>query len=107
MPRPPLPIGTYGAITTQRLTDGSGYRAFARFRDHDGVARKIERTGRSATAAKNRLKEHLRDRASRGPADGLTGESRFRAAAEQWISTEPFPTWLETGSCWSGVVSPR
>jgi len=38
-----------------------GHRAFARFRDHDGVSRKIERTGRSATAAQNRPRARTGD----------------------------------------------
>lgn len=85
MPRPPLPIGTYGAIHTTTLTNGE-VRASTRFRDLDGVTRKVERTGPSATAAKNRLREHLRDRAQQGPREGLNGDSRLREAAELWMS---------------------
>ena len=79
MPRPPLPIGTYGSIRVEKIT--SGYRAFTRFRDHDGMTRKVERNGPTESAVKNRLHEHLRDRAQQGPTDGLTGDSRFRVAA--------------------------
>lgn len=83
MARPPLPIGTYGSINTEKI--GAGYRAFTRFRDHDGVTRKVERNGSTPAAAKNRLREHLRDRAHQGPRDGLNGSSRFRLAAAEWI----------------------
>jgi integrase len=86
MPRPPLAIGTYGAITTQKLRGTAGYRAFARFRDHDGVTRQVERVGPTAGAAKSRLREHFRDRANQGPASDLSGESRFHSVAEQWIT---------------------
>jgi hypothetical protein len=50
MARPPLPIGTYGSIGTERI--GAGYRAFTRFRDHDGVTRKVERNGATPAAAR-------------------------------------------------------
>jgi hypothetical protein len=86
MARPPLPIGTYGSVHTQTLP-GGGHRAFTRFRDHDGVTRKVGRNGPTAAAAKNRLREHLRDRAQLGPMSGLNGDSRVRAAASLWIDS--------------------
>jgi len=85
MARPPLPIGTHGSIRTHKLDNGAGYRAHARFRDHDGVTRKVERHGLTTSSASNRLREHLRERARQGPVSGLTGDSRFRTAAEQWL----------------------
>lgn len=85
MPRPPLPIGTYGAIQTTTLPNGE-VRASTRFRDHDGVTRKVERTAGTEAKAKNRLREHLRDRAQQGPRDGLNGDSRLREAAELWMT---------------------
>ncbi len=85
MPRPPLPIGTYGSISVEPVA--GGFRAFARFRDHDGVTRKVERNGPTEAAAKNRLREHLRDRArAGGERGGLTGDSRFRVAADEWMA---------------------
>jgi integrase len=86
MPRPPLPIGTYGNITTEKLPTGV-YSAVTRFRDHDGVTRQVRRSGPTEAAAKNKLREDLRDRARQGPSSGLTGDSRFRVAAEEWIRT--------------------
>jgi integrase len=85
MARPPLPIGTYGSIKTEEVP--GGYRAFCRFRDLDGVTRKVERNGPTPTKATNRLREALRDRAQLSARDGLTGDSRFRLAAEQWIGS--------------------
>ena len=85
MPRPPLPIGTYGNITTHPVA-GGGFCAVTRFRDHDGVTRKVKRVAATAAAAKNRLREDLRDRAKVTGGSGLTGDSRFSVAAEQWMS---------------------
>ena len=39
MARPPLPLGTWGTITTEKIRDGS-YRALTRFRDTDGNTRR-------------------------------------------------------------------
>ncbi|MFC5137224.1 tyrosine-type recombinase/integrase [Actinomycetospora rhizophila] len=84
MPRPPLPLGTHGNIHAQQLANGS-FRAFTRFRDHDGVTRKVERNGPTRAAAMNRLREDLRDRARQDTASTLRGDSRFKVAAEQWM----------------------
>ena len=64
MPRPPLPIDTYGTVQTAPGANGA-VRAYTRFRDPDGVTRKVFRHGPTAAIAKNRLREHLRDRGSR------------------------------------------
>lgn len=86
MARPPLPVGTYGKITTHPVASG-GFCAVTRFRDHDGVTRKVKRVGPTAAVAKNRLREELRDRSRQGPPTGLSGDSRFRAAADEWIES--------------------
>ena len=83
MPRPPLPIGTYGNITAH--TVAGGFCAVTRFRDLDGVTRKVKRVGPTAAVAKNRLREELRDRARQGPTDGLTRDARFSTAAAEWL----------------------
>lgn len=83
MPRPPLPIGTYGNITAHAVA--GGFCAVTRFRDLDGVTRKVKRVGPTAAVAKNRLREELRDRANQGPTDGLTRDSRFSTAAAEWL----------------------
>ena len=84
MPRPPLPIGTYGNITVHAVP--SGYCAVTRFRDHDGVTRKVKKVGSTAAIAKNRLREELRERSRYGPMSELSGDSRFSLAAEEWIA---------------------
>lgn len=83
MPRPPLPIGTYGNITTHAVP--GGFRATARFRDHDGVTRKVEKNGATAAIAKNRLRDELRDRVAAGQPDDISGDSRFSAVADAWL----------------------
>lgn len=86
MPRPPLPIGTYGTIRTYPVA-GGGYRATAKFRDIDGVTRKVGRIGPTESVAKNRLREHFRDRARHGPASGVSVDTRLRVMAEQWMDS--------------------
>jgi hypothetical protein len=44
------------------------------------------RFGPTEAAAKNRLREDLRDRGQQGTRDGLNGDSPFRAAADEWIA---------------------
>ena len=46
MPRPPLPIGTYGNIFTYEVS--AGHCAETRFRDYDGVTRKVRRVGHAS-----------------------------------------------------------
>jgi hypothetical protein len=55
MPRPPLPIGSWGRISSNAVkTDQSGkpvsYRAKVKFRDHDGRLRDVTAYGKTATA---------------------------------------------------------
>lgn len=84
MPRPPLPLGTWGKITVEAVP--SGFRAVAKYRDYDGVTRKVRRADATAGGARNRLLEALRDRT--GPTTGreLTAESRFSDAAAVWLA---------------------
>ena len=64
MARPPLPIGTFGSITTNEVRPGV-YRARTRIRAFDGVTREIKGTGRSAAAALRELKTNIPDRSAR------------------------------------------
>jgi integrase len=84
MPRPPLPIGTHGEIRCYQTA--SGWRANTKFRDHDGVTRRVERTGKTKAAAERNLKTALAERT--GPAGQMiTSDSRFEDVAEQWFRT--------------------
>ncbi|HEY0640939.1 MAG TPA: tyrosine-type recombinase/integrase [Pseudonocardiaceae bacterium] len=84
MGRPALPLGTHGEI--QYCRRGSAWRAMTKFRDFDGITRRVERGGRTKAAAERALKIAIRDRT--GPAGGaITGETRLRDVAEQWFSS--------------------
>jgi integrase len=85
MPRPPLPIGTYGEITFSVSPSGS-HVARASFRDYDGVTRPVARTGRTPGIARNKLLTALQERSSPNSGSGLSAESRFSAAAEVWLA---------------------
>ncbi|CAL9618299.1 Tyrosine recombinase XerC [Actinosynnema sp. ALI-1.44] len=83
MPRPPLPIGTHGKI--RFYPEGSGWRAITNYRDLDGKTRPVERLGKTKAAAERNLKKALTERS--GPSSGaLTGDSRFKVAAEMWFA---------------------
>lgn len=84
MARPPLPIGTFGSITTREVRPGV-YRARTRFRDFDGVTREIKGTGRSAAAAVRELKAKIADRSA--PSGDLIGsDMRISQVADIWLS---------------------
>ena len=83
MARPPLPLGTWGTITTER-TQGGWYRALTRFRDHDGTTRRVTATGPTRAAAERALRDILATRTT--PAGELvTAETRLVDLATLWI----------------------
>lgn len=83
--RPPLPIGTWGNISVKK--SGKGFRARTLFRDFDGVTRPVERTGKTAGAARNALTAHLAERATPSGAD-LTGDSRLSEVVPVWLAEQ-------------------
>ena len=84
MARPPLPLGTWGTITTEKIRDGS-FRALTRFRDHDGNTRRVTATGSSKAAAERALRDVLAMRTA--PAGELiTIETRLIDLANLWIT---------------------
>lgn len=84
--RPALPIGSWGKITARKF--GNGYLAQCRYRDPDGVTRRVTASvsGPKATsgAAERALRTALLHR-NAGGGDALTGDTRFGIAAEQWL----------------------
>ena len=89
--RKPLPIGTWGLIRTYPVgEDAQGkpirVRAVANYRDFDGITRRVEASGRTATAATQNLRTTLQNRASVGRQGELTAMSRFSAAADLWLA---------------------
>ncbi|MFE5837233.1 tyrosine recombinase XerC [Arthrobacter sp. NPDC056493] len=75
MPRPPLPIGSWGKIKRTELGKGR-WVAKARVRDLDGVTRLVERNGRTGAEAERNLNAHLAERTAPSVED-LTPESRL------------------------------
>ena len=87
MARPPLPLGTPGTISVVEEEPGS-WIARCRFRDHDGVTRRLRKHGPSKTAAKAALHELIqqRQRGKTGQGAVLTPASRFREAAVLYLA---------------------
>ncbi len=83
MGRPPLPIGTWGKITPYPA--GDGWRAYTKFRDYDGVTRRVSRTGKTASAAERALKRALSER-GRSAGTDVTGDTRVRVLAEPYLA---------------------
>lgn len=84
--RPPLPIGSHGDIYVMSLRPGV-YQAETRFRDKDGVTRKVRANGATEAKAKAALREKILDRKRQGTADELTVESPLSALVEKWLET--------------------
>lgn len=82
--RPRTAIGTFGQV---HLTDlGGRYRALTRFRDLDGLLRKVTATARSPRAAEALLKERLLNRTGYGTGGLLSLSSPFGDLAVLWLA---------------------
>lgn len=86
MPRKPLPIGTWGRIARTQVEVGR-WVARARFRDDDGVTRKVEAWGKTGAAAERALVVAMTERKASTGAE-LTPESRLSHLADYWLRTE-------------------
>jgi integrase len=89
MSRPPLPIGTWGNISTHiEKTDAKGkpvtYLAKARIRDHDGHVRPVTAVGRTKTGAETALKKKLQDRARTNQSGALTAMHKINHLLDLW-----------------------
>lgn len=88
MPRPPLQIGTWGKISRDEVTPGV-WRAMARFRDFDGITRKVEARAAATSKADRGGKAErllitaLTDRAMPAGED-ITGDMRITKLAVIW-----------------------
>ncbi len=83
MPRPPLPLGSYGDI---RVTEKSEkhFVAKARYRDYDGKLRLVERKGATARQAENNLKSAFTERLTPQDPTRLNRQSRIVTLADTW-----------------------
>src|SRR3954466_6075311 len=84
MGRPPMVLGTAGALRIYK-TD-TGYRARVLVRDYDGHVREVERHANSKVAAERALKLALRDRSPGKNGGDLTADSRVSLLAEAWFA---------------------
>jgi hypothetical protein len=82
MPRPSLPVGTWGKIRRKQYGPGR-WQARARFRDYDGHTRDVEAWAATGAAAERHLLEMLRDRAT-PTGDDITRDTRISQLAERW-----------------------
>lgn len=85
MSRPPLAIGTYGNISRKELASGR-WQAETRYRDHDGITRKVRAHGATGPKAENALKEAIRDRKHGAGSDLLTPDSTVKELLTQWLT---------------------
>ncbi|MEU4193595.1 helix-turn-helix domain-containing protein [Kribbella sp. NPDC026611] len=91
MAREPLPVGTWGSITTRVASrDEKGqarkFEARAYFRDLDGQTRPVAKWGDTADQAKNRLREALKSRQRIGGVGQLKSSDRVSTAAELFLA---------------------
>jgi len=89
MSRPPLPLGSWGSISTSvERTDGKGkpvaFRAKAKFRDHDGHVRPESAFGKTKTAAERTLLKKLQARANTSQAGELTAMHKISYLLDLW-----------------------
>ena len=96
MGRPPLPLGTHGAIRCYKVD--SGYRARTLARDYDGRTRAVERWGKTKGAAERALKLAVRDRTHAQAGEPITPDTRLSAVAEAWFDalSDLSPTTMQS-----------
>src|SRR5947209_8502821 len=84
MPRPPLPLGTYGKIKTWH--EGKAWIARAQFRDFDGTVRPVKRSGKTKAAAERALRAALVERQTPVKRAKITAETKMEKVAELWLA---------------------
>lgn len=84
MPRPPLPLGTYGKIKTWQ--EGKTWLARAQFRDFDGIVRPVKRSGKTKAAAERELRAALADRQMPVKQAEITAQTNVDKVAALWLA---------------------
>lgn len=84
MPRPPLPLGTYGKIKTWQ--EDKAWLARAKFRDFDGVVRLVKRSGKTKAAAERALRAALVERQTPVRQSEITAQTTIEKVAELWLA---------------------
>lgn len=90
MAREPLPLGTWGNVTSRAVRrDEKGravkYEARTYFRDLDGRTRRVAAWGSSATQSENRLRAVLKERRRVGDSGQLGSRDRVAVAVELYF----------------------
>ncbi|SNR79838.1 Site-specific recombinase XerC [Haloechinothrix alba] len=112
MPRPPLPVGTYGKLSSKR--DGKRWMAWCKFRDVDGRVRKVRAWDETKAKAENKLREKLKDRQI--GSGHVKPDSKVVDVASKWLNE--FEEQVELGTRsgtsldtythrWNTIVKPR
>lgn len=83
MPRPPLPVGSWGKISRTEMAP-KRWRARCRFRDFTGMTKAVEAWGRTGAEAQRHLEAELRDRVEAVSRD-LTGSVRLSVLGRLWL----------------------
>lgn len=103
MARPPLPLETWGKI--RDITHNGSIAAVAYYRDSDGRRRRMLRTGKTKTAARNNLTAAIRDQMGISDDDELlTNNSTIQVLGKQWY-TEKQAEGLKAGTLRTYKVS--
>ncbi|MGI9823948.1 tyrosine-type recombinase/integrase [Agromyces sp. Marseille-Q5079] len=84
MPRPPLPVGTWGKVTRAQI-EPKKWRARAKLRDFTGRTIVIEASGKSGADAQRRLESRLRERVATA-GEFVTGETSLRVLGDLWLA---------------------
>lgn len=95
MGRPPTPLGTAGEIWYDE--DADGVTARCKYRDDAGRTRWIKRRRKSKTAARNALKEAIRDAEELAGTGPITRNTTVAALLTAWLDhhrTTPMPNGL-------------
>lgn len=84
MPRPPLPIGSWGSISRSQI-EPKKWRARCRFRDFSGHTHQVEAWGPSGAAAQRKLEAMLRDRIN-SAGEEITGAMTLTSLGKMWLA---------------------
>jgi hypothetical protein len=89
MAKPPIPIGSWGEISTWvAKTDDRGrpvkYKSQAKFRDHDGHVRQVSTFSKTKTGAERALLNKLQDRAKTNRSGELTAMHKINHLLDLW-----------------------
>lgn len=84
--RPPLPLGTWGNITTRKLD--TGWQADTRLRLYTGKTVRVRATGKTKTAAITNVKQRCAQRLNTTSTETLTPTSTLNSLIETWMESK-------------------